>query len=169
MCVDLFIDKVLVYSNCDSPSPSTTAPSPSIVSDDQNDVESIWLAPSAIQMTETTTSPSHNMSNSSMASDGTPFNYTDKSLSPPITPIIVSSLAIGFCVLFLVLIIYCRKKKPKKVGPAQTPKKKRKKKKCCACCDCCACCTPTRKQAKELPVTSNSTQTTTTVRMKEDN
>lgn len=145
MCIELYVDYLLVYSNC----PSTITPSPSSASDENNDIDNLLLTPSAAHINATAITPSTNSSNGSIPFDGITYTYIDPSLT---TLGIV--MTITFCVLVACLLsAYCCMRKKKKIKPQQ-PKKKTEKRKCCTCC----CCKNENDKKDKLPV-NNFTQT----------
>ena len=135
MCIDLYVDKLLVYSNCIY-SPSSS-PSPNINPSPATDVGNILETPSAIPIMNTTNSPS----SSSLSS-------IEYDTVPSYTPLPDHSLTIALILLSVIIpcigwfICACRKKK--KVQP---PKKQKK-----TCCS--------KKTSKErLPTSERDTQT----------
>lgn len=159
MCIDLYVDKVLVYTDCvPVPSPVPNVPSPSIVSSlipspvsslvpspyiMSNTPSSIprpatnvisdgytLITPSAMPIMNTTISPSS--SNSSNMTEP----YGDNG-SPFIQDnrewvnIVAVVLAIALPVLFICILVY--KKKPKKCKSKIQPEGMKKKKKKCCC------------------------------------
>ena len=174
MCIDLYVDKILVYSDCDVPSPSTPSPVPSIVpsivqsivpstvpihytpnisspspTTIVNGIVNHLDTPSAMPIINTTISPSSsNFSNMTQ-----PLNENSSEfIEHEILTMICIVLATVLPTLFICILIY--KKKPKKCkkipNKVQPEMMKKKKKKCCRCC----------KEEPQLP--EKQTRSTTT-------
>ena len=199
MCIDLYVDKVLVYTDCvpvpspvpsvlnvpsPVPSPTSSVPSPSIVSSlIPSPVSSIVPSPYVISnIPSSIPSPATNV-----ISDGyslitpsivattktmmTPSSSNSSNMTEPYgdngspfiqdnrewVNIVTVVLAVTLPALFICILVY--KKKPKKCkkipNKVQPERMKKKKKKCCHCCQCCCC-----KDAPKLP--TKQTRSTTT-------
>ena len=102
MCVDLYVDKLLVYSNCMTPSPSPVSP--------------VSLVPSPTNLTVNTSSTSN-------STYDTGPNFTPLP-DHTLTIAIIMACAIFPCIIWIICAcVKCRKKK--KVQP------EKHKKKCC--------------------------------------
>lgn len=121
MCIDLYVDKLLLYSNCIY-SPSSN-PSPSNNPSPTTDVGNILETPSAIPIMNTTISPSS--SNFSNIEYDTVPGYTPLP-DHTLTIAIIMTCTIIPCIIWMICAcVKCRKKK--KVQP---PKKKQNS--CCS-------------------------------------
>ena len=146
MCIDLYVDKVLVYTDCvpDTPSPvpspmpipsvfaipnlnytpSTSSPSPNttpIVNGIDNHLET----PSAMPIMNTTISPSSNN-----ASNMTEFQDSMDASSEFIDNVTIAGIVLATVmpILLLCILVYRRCRRQSRVQPVQC---KKKKKSCC--------------------------------------
>jgi len=158
MCVELFVDNILVYSDCESPSPTipssflddmnippTAFQSPSPFLDDTN------IAPSSLITDLITTVNTLNTTlNTTQNTTRDMYKSTSNYLLPDntLTYVLISAFASIPCIICCVIAL-CRRKK--KTQPRRLAKKK---KRCCKCA-----------KEKKLPVRQpKGTQTRTIIK-----